>query len=209
MKSDDQKERKLKVPHYSRIEKQESFVPTAPHISSSTTRQSAWLRKSTVIRDASATGPRDTMRKSRLGKLSSRARMVLGSIVDIKANIFGDTHDKKVARYMNTYRLEPDNPFNPEKVDKILREVLTEALENLTYDPEKCVAQAKWASMAIRSKVKALDFDRYKLVCIATIGEKISQDVYTTCRFLWDAEKDSGKVPVEIKSVESQFVQEM
>lgn len=62
---------------------------------------------------------------------------------------------------MNTYKLESDNPFNPEKVDQILKSVLTEAMENLIYDPEKCPKQAKWASLAIRSKVKELEFDRF------------------------------------------------
>lgn len=66
----------------------------------------------------------------------------------------------QAVRYMNTYKLESDNPFNPEKVDKILETVMIEALENLTYDMEKCPKQAKWASMAIRAKVKALEFDR-------------------------------------------------
>lgn len=62
---------------------------------------------------------------------------------------------------MNTYKLDSDNPFNPEKVDKILRDVMTETLEHLpTYDKDKCLMQAKYASKQIRSKVKELEFDR-------------------------------------------------
>ncbi|XP_023029607.2 dynein light chain Tctex-type 5 [Leptinotarsa decemlineata] len=99
-------------------------------------------------------------------------------------------HPTETIRYMNTYRLESQNPFDPEKVDKILKTVLMEALENLTYDPDKCASQAKWATSVIRSKVKQLHFDRYKLLCIVTIGEKNSQDVLATCRYLWDAERD-------------------
>ncbi|KAJ8924403.1 hypothetical protein NQ315_007199 [Exocentrus adspersus] len=96
----------------------------------------------------------------------------------------------EAARFMNTYKLESDNPFNVEKVDRILEAVMMEALENLTYDPDKCPTQAKWASLTIKAKVKALEFDRYKIISIVTIGEKHSQDVFVTCRFLWDAEKD-------------------
>lgn len=64
-------------------------------------------------------------------------------------------------RYQNTYKLDSSNPFNAEKVDKILQEVMHEIIENLHYDPEKCSSTAKYASMLIRSKVKQLDFDRY------------------------------------------------
>lgn len=61
---------------------------------------------------------------------------------------------------MNTYKLDSDNPFHVEKVEKILRDVLTEALDNLTYDPDKCPKQAKWACSAIRAKVKEQEYDR-------------------------------------------------
>ncbi|XP_030753423.1 fibrous sheath CABYR-binding protein isoform X2 [Sitophilus oryzae] len=91
----------------------------------------------------------------------------LGSVLDIKSNV-ADAYDKKSTRYQNTYRLESENPFNPQKVDKILKDVMEEALNNLQYDPDKCPSQAKWAVTQIRTKVKQLDFDR----------------------FLWDAEKD-------------------
>lgn len=64
-------------------------------------------------------------------------------------------------RYLNTYKLDSDKPFNVEKVEKILKDVMIEALENLTYDPEKCPKQAKWATTAIKAKVKEQEFDRY------------------------------------------------
>ncbi|KAJ8962558.1 hypothetical protein NQ318_000951 [Aromia moschata] len=78
-----------------------------------------------------------------------------------------------MARYLNTYKLDSDNPFNPEKVNKILEAVMMEALENLEYDTDKCPKQAK-----------------YKLICLVTIGEKHGQDVLVTCRFLWDYDRD-------------------
>lgn len=69
-------------------------------------------------------------------------------------------------RYQNTYKLDSSNPFNAEKVDKILQEVMHEIIDNLHYDPEKCSSTAKYASMQIRSKVKQLEFDRY----VSSIG---------------------------------------
>lgn len=45
----------------------------------------------------------------------------------------------QTARYMNTYKLDSDNPLNPEKVVKILKSTLMEAMENYTYDKDKCL----------------------------------------------------------------------
>lgn len=64
---------------------------------------------------------------------------------------------------MNSYKLDSENPFNPEKVEKIMEGVLQEAMENLQYDKETCPKQAKWASSTIRKKVKELEFDRFVL----------------------------------------------
>lgn len=61
---------------------------------------------------------------------------------------------------MNSYKLESDNPFNPEKVEKILKDVLLETMENMTYDKDNCPKQAMLASDLIRKKVKELEFDR-------------------------------------------------
>ncbi|KAI4467312.1 t-complex-associated-testis-expressed 1/ dynein light chain [Holotrichia oblita] len=102
----------------------------------------------------------------------------------------GSKEISRTAKYMNTYKLDSEKPFNVDKVEKILKEVLMEALDNLTYDADKVPKQAKWASSMIRAKVKEQEYDRYKLVCNVTIGEKRSQDMFATYRFLWDAERD-------------------
>ncbi|CAH1968032.1 unnamed protein product [Acanthoscelides obtectus] len=101
----------------------------------------------------------------REGKYDVLNRQALGSVIDIrKGSVPGDISDRKTARYMNTYKLESDNPFNHEKVDKILVNVMTEAIEGLKYDADKCSKQARWASSAIRAKVKELEFDRCEIL---------------------------------------------
>ncbi|XP_018334380.1 tctex1 domain-containing protein 2-like, partial [Agrilus planipennis] len=67
----------------------------------------------------------------------------------------------KIPRYMNTYKLWSDNPFNAEVVHKILVEIVDETIVKLIYEPDKVPKLAKWASGAIRTKVKELNFDRY------------------------------------------------
>lgn len=61
---------------------------------------------------------------------------------------------------MNTYKLDSDKPFHVETVERILHDVLIEALDDLVYDPDKCPKQAKWATSAIRARVKEQEFDR-------------------------------------------------
>ncbi|KAK4884111.1 hypothetical protein RN001_000382 [Aquatica leii] len=103
----------------------------------------------------------------------------------------------EMPKFMNTYRLESNKPFQVERVEKILKEVLTEALDNLAYDVEKCPNQAKWASGVIRDRIKAEEYDRYKLVIMVTIGEKRYQDMCCVVRFLWDIERDKYALCVQ------------
>lgn len=83
----------------------------------------------------------------------------------------------QTAKFMNTYKLESENPFNVDKVEKILKEVLIEALDNLTYDPDKVPKQAKWASSVIRAKVKEQEYDRYVLFSNIAISNFLSHAV--------------------------------
>lgn len=93
-------------------------------------------------------------------------------------------------KFMNSYKLDSDKPFHIENVEKILKQVLMEAMENLSYDPDECPKQAKWATNMIKTRVKEEEYDRYKFVVIVTIGEKRYHDMCSVVRFLWDIERD-------------------
>ncbi|XP_057668322.1 dynein light chain Tctex-type 5-B-like [Diorhabda carinulata] len=128
----------------------------------------------------------------KMDKYAARTKDVLGEVIDIRrGSMTGEAGDRRIARFMNTYKLDSDNPFNNEKVDKILKSVMEETFNELKYDPEKCGKEAKWASNTIKAKVKQLEFERYKIISLVSIGEKHNQDVLCTCRFLWDAERDN------------------
>ena len=43
----------------------------------------------------------------------------------------------------------------------------------------------------IKKGVKAMNFDRYKIVCSVIIGEKKGQGVHVTSRCAWDERSDS------------------
>ncbi|RZF48413.1 hypothetical protein LSTR_LSTR007580 [Laodelphax striatellus] len=93
-------------------------------------------------------------------------------------------------KYCNSYRLHSKNPFHPEKVQKLLQEVMDERLTDLVYEQTACTKLCVELAADIRAKVKALLFDRYKLICFVQICEKNNQSVVSQSKFLWDSERD-------------------
>ncbi|XP_063220693.1 dynein light chain Tctex-type 5-B-like [Bacillus rossius redtenbacheri] len=91
---------------------------------------------------------------------------------------------------MNTYRLEPKIPLVPDRVAAVLKEVLDQGLGEARYDPDSCGDLATALSAEIRSRVKELLFDRYKIVCCVTICQKNLQGVHSVMRGLWDVARD-------------------
>ena len=100
--------------------------------------------------------------------------------------------DRRLIRYENTFRMEPDDDH---KVDLVrLRRVATSVVETAIagykYDPK----QGKQFSLAlaerVRSQIKQLPFQRYKLIVQVTIGQKQGQDLRVVSRCLWDVKWD-------------------
>uniref|UniRef100_A0A1B0D7R5 Dynein light chain n=1 Tax=Phlebotomus papatasi TaxID=29031 RepID=A0A1B0D7R5_PHLPP len=93
-------------------------------------------------------------------------------------------------KYMPSYRMESKNPYKREICETIIREVVNDMLSSFVYANSDASQVCNNISEEIKSRVKTLGFDRYKLVCIVTIGEKYYQSFTSTVKFLWDAEKD-------------------
>lgn len=95
--------------------------------------------------------------------------------------------------YENTYKMEPPVKFQPDKVKPIIKTVLASNLEGRKYDPVECSILAKNLADDIKQQVCNLKFDRYKIICVVTIGQKGEQAVSVNVgsRFLWDAERDN------------------
>jgi len=68
--------------------------------------------------------------------------------------------------------------------------VLESQLKGLPYDPEKCKRMLPSIADEIKDKVKVLGFERFKLVCIVTIGQLNNQGIRVASRCLWDTEND-------------------
>ena len=106
--------------------------------------------------------------------------------------------------------------FRPHRVQRLLRELLAERLAGQAYDPVRGPQLCKQLADDVREGVKALDYERYKLIvqartgagvhircnvldplqirpvasCQVTLGEKHGQTFHAASRCLWDSGAD-------------------
>ena len=78
------------------------------------------------------------------------------------------------------------------QVGSLLQEILASRLATVEYDPVVCPAISKSLTDDIREKVKRLNYDRCKIVCLVTLGEKQHQGVRMSSRCVWDADRDTS-----------------
>ena len=90
------------------------------------------------------------------------------------------------------------------QAEDIAREVLEENLKDIKYDTGTCRQLAQTLSTVMRNRVKELNFERYKIVCLVHIGEMGRQAMRIAGRCLWDHEVDTfASVVYETKSIYS------
>ncbi|XP_046986818.1 dynein light chain Tctex-type 5-B-like [Schistocerca americana] len=92
---------------------------------------------------------------------------------------------------MSTYQLAPRRPFNIEQVIKILHEVMETHLSTVKYEPAACPQLCAHITRNVREKVKAMNFDRYKIVVTCSIFQKENQGLHVGLRCLWDPQHDN------------------
>lgn len=63
-------------------------------------------------------------------------------------------------------------------------------MEAFTYDSGEAEALSQQLSGDILARVRKMNFDRYKLVCTVTIGEKYMQTFCDIFKCLWDMQRD-------------------
>lgn len=93
-------------------------------------------------------------------------------------------------RFQATYRLEPKRPFKHDDCYSILQNLITFNLQNYIYNPKTAPRLCLYLSEEIKLRVKKLDFDRYRIICVVTIGEKFHQSYKSVTKFLWDSKRD-------------------
>ena len=99
------------------------------------------------------------------------------------------SHERR-SRFENTYRLEPKSRFPEEKVRAVINESL-ETLESHKYSATHSPFVAKLLSARVLENVKQLNIERYKVVCLVTIGSKEAQGLRIASRCLWNDQFDT------------------
>ncbi|CAF0877805.1 unnamed protein product [Rotaria sp. Silwood1] len=100
--------------------------------------------------------------------------------------------DRRLIRYENTYRMEPDDDHKADiaRLRRVATSVIETAISGYKYDPN----QGKQFSLAlaerVRNQIKQLPFQRYKIVVQVSIGEKKGQDLRVASRCIWDLKWD-------------------
>ncbi|XP_034481715.1 tctex1 domain-containing protein 2-like [Drosophila innubila] len=98
---------------------------------------------------------------------------------------------KPAARYAPTYRLEPKNPLRKERLELIVKDEMDKNYhDEYAFHPKYSLHMAAQVSEDIKTRIKALNFDRYRYIVLITVGEYLMQGLYSLANFLWDAEKD-------------------
>ena len=90
-----------------------------------------------------------------------------------------------------TYRMEPLEKFEEAKVREIIKECTDCRLMDYKYNAKQSALMCKVLSEEIKEKVKYLNYDRYKIVVMAYIGERKDQCVRVTSRCVWDQNFDN------------------
>ncbi|KAH3849288.1 dynein light chain Tctex-type 5-A-like [Dreissena polymorpha] len=93
--------------------------------------------------------------------------------------------------YENTYKLTPDFKIQESKIKDIIKNVLAEQITEKNYDASHCGSKCKLISEIMKERVKKLELPRFKIVCMATIGQLFDQSMLVTSRCLWDQRFDN------------------
>ncbi|XP_069802970.1 dynein light chain Tctex-type protein 2B-like [Dendropsophus ebraccatus] len=113
---------------------------------------------------------------------------------------FKERRAQKVALVKKTEIVQPQPPSfasrPPEKVQvsairHILEDYLPLRLGDTIYDPKQVPSLVKEISEEIRSQVKKVLPARYKMLCVATMGERGQEDIKVVSRCLWDPHADN------------------
>ena len=98
---------------------------------------------------------------------------------------------KPGSRIENTYRLEPACDFPKSQVRRIIEEVVTRHLEGKTYSAQEANALTVDLANKIKQAVKAVLFNRYKLIVFVLIGECHGTSAKFASRCVWNENFDT------------------
>ncbi|XP_072944389.1 dynein light chain Tctex-type protein 2B-like [Epargyreus clarus] len=93
--------------------------------------------------------------------------------------------------YLNTYQLEPRERFHVPRVKQATDEILDEFFTGHKYSSQESPALALRLAGELMRKIKAMQFNRYRVITVVTIGQRRAQSYNNAIAFLWDYERDN------------------
>ncbi|CAK1556109.1 unnamed protein product [Leptosia nina] len=93
--------------------------------------------------------------------------------------------------YLPTYQLTSSYPFHLPSVQKAVDELLDEHFTDHKYSVQESPALALRLAGLLMRALKAMDFNRYRIITVVTIGQKRAQSYNNAISFLWDHERDN------------------
>ena len=76
-------------------------------------------------------------------------------------------------------------------VKKIIEGIFIKRLTDVSYNPTVCQHLTLQISNEVKFEVKKLGFERYKIVCMTHIGQKIGQEIKIGSLCCWDEKVDN------------------
>ncbi|KOB67991.1 Tctex1 domain-containing protein 4, partial [Operophtera brumata] len=93
--------------------------------------------------------------------------------------------------FLNTYQLDPSTRFHVPTVTQAANEVLDEHFTGHKYNGQESPAIAVRIAGDLMRRIKAMSFNRYRVIVVVTIGQKRAQSYINSISFLWDHERDN------------------
>lgn len=93
-------------------------------------------------------------------------------------------------KYENTFRTEPMDKFQPEKVKGVIERVLERMLDNTPYSAHTCAELTQKLCQMIKNEVQRIGYERHRLVVCVYLAENRQQALQVASRCLWDENHD-------------------
>ncbi|XP_004841554.1 tctex1 domain-containing protein 1 [Heterocephalus glaber] len=124
-------------------------------------------------------------------EVQARSKDSVSSVSYVDEPSQRDEISRLTVRMENTYQLGPMKHFPMVIINCILKDVLTNYLQEEKYKPELCRQMTKTLSEVIKTQVKELMIPRYKLIVVTHIGQLKDQSLFIGSRCLWDPKSDT------------------
>lgn len=96
-------------------------------------------------------------------------------------------------KYEPTYRMTSQKPMNFAHVDFIIKNSVRAALQHprdLKYNSAQAMKLCDELTKEIHFRIKLMQYDRYKVIVLVNVFEKLMQGIHWKMGFIWDTESD-------------------